>query len=85
MSREKDESYFAWADRITDEEEKKRAAGNSARLVVDRMLAYDLERAGNTVSGLDLSEIGEDGHAVANKLWKIAGYLRNRRAGEAPG
>lgn len=45
---------------------------------MDRIAAAILEDAGNTVSGLALEEIGEDGHAVANKLWKIAGYLRKR-------
>lgn len=44
----------------------------------DRIAARLLESAGNTVSGLNLEEIGEDGHAVANRLWKIAAYLRKR-------
>lgn len=41
-------------------------------------MAKTLDLAANTVSGLELSEIGEDGHEIANKLWKVAGYLRNR-------
>lgn len=45
---------------------------------MDRISARILDGAGNTVSGLDLSEIGEDGHAVANLLWKIAAYLKKR-------
>jgi len=45
---------------------------------MDRMAASVMERAGNTVSGLCLDEIGEDGHLVANKLWKIAAFLRKR-------
>jgi len=45
---------------------------------LDRIAARIIEDAGNTVSGLDLSEIGEDGHAVANLLWKIAAYLKRR-------
>lgn len=49
---------------------------------MDRLNAATLERAGNTVSGLCLEEIGEDGHLIANKLWKIAAYLRRRS--EAP-
>lgn len=44
----------------------------------DHYAASYLESAGNTVSGLDLSEIDEDGHGVANLLWKIAAYLRKR-------
>jgi hypothetical protein len=44
----------------------------------DKIVADLLDKAGNWVSGLDLSEIGEDGHAVANQLWKIAAYLRTR-------
>jgi hypothetical protein len=40
--------------------------------------------AGNLVSGLALEEIGEDGHLVANVLWKIAAYLRKRNE-VAPG
>jgi hypothetical protein len=37
-----------------------------------------LEQAANTVSGLELRDIGEDGHAVANRLWKIAAHMRAR-------
>jgi hypothetical protein len=39
----------------------------------------DRDRAAR--SGLDLSAIGEDGHAVANLLWKISGYLKGRAGG----
>lgn len=44
----------------------------------DRINADQIESTANTISGLLLEEIGEDGHAVANKLWKIAAYLRKR-------
>lgn len=44
----------------------------------DRIIAGLLDQAANTVSGLDLGEIG-DGHALANRLWRITAYLRNRR------
>lgn len=46
----------------------------------DKIMARQLDSAGNMVSGLDLSGIGEEGHGVANLLWKIAGYLRRRNA-----
>lgn len=45
---------------------------------MDKVAARQLESAGSTASGLELSEIGEDGHAVANLLWKVAAYLRRR-------
>jgi len=45
---------------------------------MDRIVARHINDAGNFVSGLDLSEINEDGHAVANLLWKIAAYLKRR-------
>lgn len=44
----------------------------------DRTAAQAIENTANLVSGLDLAEAGEDGHAVANLLWKIASYLRAR-------
>lgn len=44
----------------------------------DSIVAGMLDSAGNAVSGLDLTEISEDGHAVASLLWKVAGYLRRR-------
>jgi hypothetical protein len=44
----------------------------------DRINASQIESTANTISGLILDEIGEDGHTVANKLWKIANYLRTR-------
>lgn len=44
----------------------------------DRLSARIVDQAGNVVSGLDLGDIGEDGHAVANKLWKISAYLKRR-------
>lgn len=43
-------------------------------------MARELDSAGNTVSGLNLEAIGEDGHAVANLLWKISAHLKQRRA-----
>lgn len=49
----------------------------------DKVIARILDDAGNTVSGLDLSGIGKDGHGVANELWAIAGYIKNRNAPEA--
>lgn len=45
-----------------------------------KIIAGILDDAGDLVSGLRLEEIGEDGHAVANLLWKIAGHLRHRGA-----
>jgi len=44
----------------------------------DRINSRFFDAAGDRVSGLDLEEIGMDGHAEANRLWKIAEYLRNR-------
>lgn len=44
----------------------------------NQVIAALLDRAANTVSGLSLEDIGEDGHQVANKLWKIAAHLRAR-------
>ncbi len=41
---------------------------------IDKITARILDSAGDTVSGLVLTEIGEDGHL----LWKIAAYLRQR-------
>lgn len=51
---------------------------DAAKAAADEVIAQTLESAGNLVSGLDLTPIGEDGHALANKLWKISGYLRGR-------
>lgn len=48
----------------------------------DKIAARQLDSAGNLVSGLNLDEIGEDGHQVANLLWKIAAYLRRRDPGD---
>ena len=45
---------------------------------VDKILAEVFDRAGNCVSGLNLDPINEDGHEVANKLWKISAYLKKR-------
>jgi hypothetical protein len=44
----------------------------------NRIIANQLESAANTVSGLALGDIGEDGHALANRLWKVAAHLKNR-------
>lgn len=49
---------------------------------VDRIMAKHINNAGNIVSGLNLSEIGEDGHEVANLLWKISSYLKRRNDGK---
>jgi hypothetical protein len=46
----------------------------------DRILAVAFDQTGNYASGLDLSPIGEDGHAVASLMWKISGYLKGRAA-----
>ncbi len=46
----------------------------------DKVNASYVEEAGNIVSGLDLSEIREDGHEVAGLLWKISAYLRKRNS-----
>lgn len=44
----------------------------------NQVIASQLDSAANVVSGLALEDMGEDGHAVANKLWRIAAHLRNR-------
>lgn len=44
----------------------------------NRVIASQLDSAANVVSGLALGDIGEDGHALANRLWKIAAHMRNR-------
>lgn len=44
----------------------------------DKIIAEFFDRA-----GLDLSEIGLEGHQVANTLWKIAGYLKRRGTNQA--
>jgi hypothetical protein len=44
----------------------------------DKIMADALGHCGNIVSGLNLDAIGEDGHEVANLLWKISGYLKRR-------
>lgn len=45
---------------------------------IDRINARYFDEAGDRVSGLALEEIGLDGHAVANTLWKISAYLKGR-------
>ena len=49
---------------------------------IDRINSRYFDEAGNRASGLALEEIGLDGHAVANTLWKISAYLRRRADGE---
>lgn len=44
----------------------------------DKLLAEVFDRTGNLVSGLALEAIDEDGHQVANLMWKISGYLKRR-------
>jgi hypothetical protein len=44
----------------------------------DRINAAQIESAANTISGLDLSGMGKDGHGVANLLWALAAYLKTR-------
>jgi len=48
------------------------------RKSADRIMAREFDHLGNWASGLCLEPIGEDGHAVANLLWKIAAYLEKR-------
>ena len=48
----------------------------------DRIMARQIESTGNMISGLILDDINEDGHGVANVLWKIASYLRKRSDGD---
>ncbi len=49
-----------------------------SRTRADQIRAGIINDAGDLVSGLDLTAIGEDGHRVANLLWKIAAYLKTR-------
>jgi hypothetical protein len=44
----------------------------------NQIIASQLDSTANVVSGLALDDIGEDGHALANRLWRIAAHLRNR-------
>jgi len=44
----------------------------------DRIAARMIDSAANVISGLELSEINLNGHAVANELWRISSYLRKR-------
>ena len=62
---------------ISASEGARREIGRRVR--TDRVIASIIEDAGDLVSGLDLTAIGEDGHLVANRLWKIAAYLRRRK------
>jgi hypothetical protein len=43
---------------------------------MENIIARDLDHAANIVSGLHLDDIDEDGHSVANLLWKISAYIR---------
>jgi len=49
---------------------------------INRINAQFFDDAGNRASGLCLEEIGLDGHAVANTLWRISAYLK-RKAGDS--
>jgi hypothetical protein len=49
---------------------------------IDRINSRFFDDAGNRASGLCLKEIGLDGHAVANTLWRISSYLKRRANGE---
>lgn len=42
----------------------------------ENIIARDLDHAANIVSGLHLGPIEEDGHYVANLLWRISAYVR---------
>jgi hypothetical protein len=44
----------------------------------DKISASHIESTANLISGLDLTGMGKDGHAVANLLWAIAAFLRER-------
>jgi len=46
----------------------------------DAQAARHLNSAANVVSGLVLDGCGEDGHALANRLWRVVGFLRQRAA-----
>lgn len=48
---------------------------------IDRINANFLVSAGNRLGGMELEEIGENGHDLANRLWKVAAYLRTRNDG----
>lgn len=48
----------------------------------DRLAGEAFHRAGTIADGLNLDEIGEDAHAVANVLWSITAYLQKRSLGE---
>jgi len=50
----------------------------------DRVSAAIIEDAANVISGLRLEAIGEDGHSVANKLWRICSHLRQRSLMSCP-
>jgi len=45
---------------------------------IDKITADYLASAGNRLSGLDLEEIGMDGHDLANRVWRVVEYLRTR-------
>ena len=45
---------------------------------IDRINARYFDEAGNRASGLCLEEIGLSGHGVANMLWRISAYLKER-------
>lgn len=45
---------------------------------IDRINASFFDDAGNRASGMNLEPIGLDGHAVANLLWKISSFLKQR-------
>ena len=44
----------------------------------DKIIASLIDDTADLVSGLDLTPIGEDAHAVANRLWQISGHLKRR-------
>jgi hypothetical protein len=50
----------------------------------EQIYARHLDTAAGMVSGLDLAGCGEDGHALANRLWRVAGHLRARDPAEPP-
>ena len=60
------------------------AAVRQVAAALDKIAARHLDEAASIVSGLILDEIGLDGHGEANRLWRIAAYLRERAKRNEP-
>lgn len=67
-----------------DMEERAMTVSRVAGVSFDKLAARQLDTAANIASGLNLEEIGEDGCGVANRLWRIAAYLRRRDDNQPP-